>query len=71
MLTLIQLLYYPKSDGPSIPNTEFASIPIDERKAHASSKGIWEGLAFLLVPLVPYILLDHLAAAFANRADEV
>ena len=52
-------------------NTEFASVPIDERKAHTSSKGIWEGLAFLLVPLVPYILLDHLTAAFANRADEV
>lgn len=48
-----------------------AKICVDERKAHASSKGIWEGLAFLLVPLVPYILLDHLTAAFSNRADEV
>ena len=44
---------------------------VDKQKSHTSSKAVWEGLAFFLIPLVAYVLGNKRVAAFAYSANKV
>ena len=44
---------------------------VDKQKAHTSSKAVWEGLAFFLIPLVSYILGNKFVAAFTHSANKI